>query len=1043
IGPAPFTTPLQISAILTSGVNGLNIGSGITNIPSTAEALTFNFGAITDPTQIGDGVPDIIVSQIAAAGGAVDQLYFEDGAGNRVGNIVSISMESSGVPVLGNWTMDFYNPDGTTTTSQACCNQTRPIRLWAADASDFGITQANFTSALVLRYKLNGSSDPAFLAFNTAFIQIVSVNDDVASTNENTPVNINVLANDEPANGLNPNSMTITQQPANGTVSINTINGVRIVTYTPNPGFTGTDTFRYQVCNSATVPQCDDALVTVNVGSADVQIVKTANTSTPAVGGNVIFTLTARNNGPNTANNVVVRDVLPAGYEYVSTTGTYNATTSNWAIGTMGSNTTTSTTITARVKETGPYSNTATVTTTTLDAVEANNSSTVTPVPVLSTDLVITKTASSLTPNVGANVTFTITAKNNGPSNATGVIVNDLLPAGYTIQSFTAATGTTYNSVNGVWAIGNLTGGTATTPIILTVVARVNATGPYANTATISGAQTDPLTTNNSVTVTPVPVAQADLSVSKAVSPGVADVNTNVIFTIGVVNNGPSVANNAVLKDQLPTGYDYVSSTVTSGSYNNTNGEWLIGNLANGGSATLTITAKVKPTGIYLNTATTQPIVTTTADPVSTNNTASATPTVVPVTDLKVTKIAAKDILNNAGTVNPGDVETFTITVTNTGPSSATNIIATDQLPSGYAYSSHSATTGVYNIGSGLWNIPSLVNGASATLTINATILSTGNYTNSVKIAGTEKDPDLSNNEAFAPSQNTAADVRIAKSVNNNTPYVGDLVTFTLTATNDIASNSDATQVTVVDLLPSGYQFTSFSSSVGTYNALNGIWYIGNLIKGNSATLNIVARVKPSGDYLNTTSISATQSDPVPANNNANVLTTPIASADLLVVKTLNNATLNNGNAEFTISVTNNGASTATNVIINDALPSGYKYVSNSTTAGSYATGIWTVGNLTSGAKATLILNATLEPTGNYLNTATGNSLTRDPNTANNTSSAQPAPLAPTGPASQTFCEIEAATIARLIPTGANIKWYANATGGSALANTQAVVNNT
>jgi|GEM_PF-1236807 len=1043
IGPAPFTTPLQISTILTSGINGLNIGSGITNIPSTAEALTFNFGAITDPTQIGDGVPDIIVSQIAAAGGAVDQLYFEDGSGNRVGNIVSISMESSGVPALGNWTMDFYNPDGTTSTSQPCCNQTRPIRLWAADAADFGITQANYSSALVLRYKLNGSSDPAFLAFNTAFIQIVSVNDDIASTNENTPVNINVLANDEPATGLNPNSMTITQQPANGTVSINTINGVRIITYTPNPGFTGTDTFRYQVCNSATVPQCDDALVTVNVGSADVQIVKTANTLTPAVGGNVIFTLTARNNGPNTANNVVVRDVLPAGYEYVSTTGTYNSTTSNWAIGAMASNTTASTTITARVKETGPYANTATISTSTLDAVEANNTSTVTPVPVLSTDLQVTKTASSLTPNVGANVTFTITAKNNGPSNATGVVVNDLLPSGYTMQSFTAAGGTTYNATNGVWTIGSLTGGATTTPLVLTVIARVNAIGPYANTASISGAQTDPVANNNSITVTPVPVAQADLAVSKSVSPSVADVNTNVVFTIGVVNNGPSAAQNAVIRDQLPSGYEYVSHTASAGTYTSSNGEWTIGNLANAASATLTITAKVKPSGVYLNTATTQPISTTTADPVSSNNTASATPTVVPITDLKVTKTATKDILNNAGTVNPGDIETFIITVTNTGPSNATNIVATDQLPSGYTYSSHNATVGNYAPGTGLWTIPTLANGASATLTINATILSTGNYTNSVKIVGTEKDPDLSNNEAFAPSQNTAADVRISKNVNNASPYVGDLVTFTLTATNDASSSSDATQVTIVDQLPSGYEFNSFTSSVGTYNPVNGIWYIGNLIKGNSATLNIVARVKPNGDYLNTTSISATQSDPVPSNNNANVLTTPIASADLVVIKSLDNASLNNGNAVFTIRVTNNGASTATNVTINDALPSGYNYVSNSATAGSYAAGVWTVGNLVSGASATLTLTSTLNSTGNYVNIATGNSITRDPNTANNTSSAQPAPLAPNGPASQTFCEIEAATVARLIPSGANIKWYANATGGSALASTVALVNNT
>ncbi|RYD90516.1 MAG: DUF11 domain-containing protein, partial [Sphingobacteriales bacterium] len=431
--PAPFTPPLQISAVLADGANGLNLGTGITNIPSAAAALTFSFGAITNPSQIGDGIPDIIVSQIAQPGGTADQLYFEDGAGNRVGNIIEIVMDATSVPRLGTWAIDFYNTDGTASTTQTG-NQTRDIRLWAADAADFGITQANYSNALVLRYKLNGSSDPAFLAFSTSFIQIVSVNDDIASTNQNTPVNINVLANDEPISALNPNSMAITQQPANGMVSINTINGVRLVTYTPNPGFTGVDNFKYQVCNGAGTPQCDDAIVTVNVGSADVQIIKTANTFAPAVGGTLIFTLTAKNNGPNTANNVVVRDVLPIGYTFVSanaTLGNYDATTGNWAIGAMANGATASVSITARVNPAGPHGNTATVTASTIDPLENNNTSTITPIPVLSTDLEVTKAVIPNNPTVGSNVVFTLTARNIGPSNATGVAVNDLLPNGW------------------------------------------------------------------------------------------------------------------------------------------------------------------------------------------------------------------------------------------------------------------------------------------------------------------------------------------------------------------------------------------------------------------------------------------------------------------------------------------------------------------------------------------------------------------------------------------------------------------------------------
>lgn len=1035
-GPAqyPYTVPVPAADILTRGIRGLDLGSGFTNIPNNLP-LTFDFGAITDATQLGDGVPDILITQIASTGGASDQVWFEDNLGNVVGNVVTINMAP--LPFAGKWKPVFYNIN--TGIGNTQYNGEREIRIWAADASYFGITAANYTRPLLLKYKLSGSSDPAFLAFNNKFISIVNANDDVASTNENTPVNINVLANDEPKNGLNVNSMIITQQPTNGTVNINTINGVRLVTYTPNPGFTGVDTFKYQVCNGAATPQCDDAIVTVNVGSSDVQVTKTANTLTPSIGGNVVFTLTAKNNGPNTASNVVVRDVLPAGYTFVSTnpsTGGYDSVTSNWAVGTMANGATASITITARVSATGPYANTATITTSTLDPNENNNASTITPVPVLSTNLAVTKVVDINNPTVGSNVVFTLTAQNIGPSNATGVTVNDLLPSGYTFVSAVPAATTTYNASSGVWNIGSLTSGAAA--ITLTITAKVNPTGAYANTATISGAQTDPVSTNNTATVTPAPVAQADLAITKTVTPANPDVNANVIFTIGLTNNGPSAANSVVINDVLPTGYTYISSSATAGTYTNADGKWTLGTVNNAATATLTITAKVNATGVYTNTATTS---TTTADPTAGNNTASATPTPVPITDLKVTKTAAKDIINNAATVNPGDTETFSIVVTNTGPSAATNVVATDIIPNGYTYSNSTPSVGVYDQTTGKWTIGNLANGASATLTINAIINASGTYSNYVSLTGTEKDLDLSNNEAYAPLANTNADVSIVKVVNNATPNVGAKVIFTLTANNSASSTSDATQVTVTDILPSGYTYVSSSATVGTYNVANGVWYIGNLLKGSTQVLTLVARVNPSGDYLNTTHIVATQSDPVPANNASQALVTPIANADLAIVKTMNNGELNNNKGVFTIVVTNNGPSTATNVIVNDVLPTGYTYTSQSATTGSYTAGVWTIGNLVSGASATLTLNSTLNASGNYVNTATASSATNDLVPANNSSSAQPAPLAPTGNAAQSFCEITDARVSSLVATGNNIKWYASASGGTALSSTTVLVN--
>lgn len=88
-------------------------------------------------------------------------------------------------------------------------------------------------------------------------------NDDFATTDVNTAVNIDILANDsDPDGALDPSSINITLLPVNGTVTnINLTTG--IVTYMPDLGFTGTDDFEYEVCDNDSL--CDTAVVTVTV----------------------------------------------------------------------------------------------------------------------------------------------------------------------------------------------------------------------------------------------------------------------------------------------------------------------------------------------------------------------------------------------------------------------------------------------------------------------------------------------------------------------------------------------------------------------------------------------------------------------------------------------------------------------------------------------------------------------------------------------------------------------------------------------------------
>jgi len=101
-----------------------------------------------------------------------------------------------------------------------------------------------------------------------------TANTDIATTLQNTPVTLNTLANDACGNlncALNPASVTILDSTNNGTVTVDPTNGQ--TTYTPNPGFTGTDTLYYQVCDNLTpTPLCATAMQIITVaptGSAN------------------------------------------------------------------------------------------------------------------------------------------------------------------------------------------------------------------------------------------------------------------------------------------------------------------------------------------------------------------------------------------------------------------------------------------------------------------------------------------------------------------------------------------------------------------------------------------------------------------------------------------------------------------------------------------------------------------------------------------------------------------------------------------------------
>src|SRR5262249_47859177 len=153
-----------------------------------------------------------------------------------------------------------------------------------------------------------------------------------------------------------------------------------------------------------------------------------------------------------------------------------------WTVGTVASGATQTLIITANVISPNPAANTAAISHSDQFDPNPNNNGDTAHVDPQQADLSLSKTVNDARPNVGDTVTFTVTLTGNGPSNATGVQVTDVLPAGLSLVLATPSQGT-YDSTTGLWTVGNLANGQQ-----VTLILQAQVVGPAVktNTATIS-----------------------------------------------------------------------------------------------------------------------------------------------------------------------------------------------------------------------------------------------------------------------------------------------------------------------------------------------------------------------------------------------------------------------------------------------------------------------------------------------------------------------------------------------------------------------------
>ncbi|MCC2458541.1 DUF7507 domain-containing protein, partial [Bacillus cereus] len=728
------------------------------------------------------------------------------------------------------------------------------------------------------------------------------------------------------------------------------------------------------------------------VNTASVIATKTASSAFAAVGDTITYTTTLTNSGNTTANTPVFIDILPPELSFVPDSVQINTIPqlgfrpdsgiSLDSIPVGGTTTISFQAIVGSIPVTNPTLNQSSTTYSIIvDPTQPPVTETATSNPTLvqinEAIIQATKSVDRLFSDVAPGnsfLTYTVLLENIGNTTATNIIFTDPIPNNTVFIADSVRVGGVLlpgvNPANGV-PIGDIIAGDFTNITfrvqVVSIPNPIFTIGPGGpNSPVVNGASIDyqfmtgpnlPLV-SRSTTSNPVStqINSGEITLVKSVDKTFATIGDTISYTITLSNPGNVTSQNIIFTDILPDGTTFISGTLTNDS-----GTQQIGNPANGiqigninPNGTAVITLNVLVTNIpsinpISNSSSVQfsHVVDPSQPSVSQMNVSNAVSTTINSAILTTQKSADKSI------VSVGDTITYTTTITNTGNTAATNITFTSAIPASITFIPNSFTiNGVQQSGAqpalGV-TIPNIAPGETVTVTFQVNVISVppsnsimGNdtilYSYTVDPNGTPITTSISTNIVTNPVLD--AMITMVKSVDQTLVTLGDTITYTTILTN--SGNTNATNITFTDLIPDGTTFITDSVTI------DGITQIGlnpntgitiGLIAPNSSISIAFQVTATSTPVQNPIANSATASytfiaDPnapiVSRNVTSNTVFTTINTANILSLKQVDKSFSHIGDTlTYTVVLTNNGNSSAQNVIFTDTVPSVTTFIAN------------------------------------------------------------------------------------------------------------------